>query len=127
MKNSYLPPNQGTPGQVFDSIILLILIYVVLLAPILLGLTAPGKVEAKKLDPAAITWETLDQNPTMAAQWQKLGYTPEKAAELINMKFDYTIKLLPFFVTAVILIGYIVMMLKMSEKEYREVISEKFD
>jgi len=127
MKDPYIPPNQGTPGQVFDSIILLVLIYVVLLAPILLGLTAPGKVEAKKLDPATVTWETLDQNPTMAAQWQKLGYTPEKAAELINMRFDYTIKLLPFGITAVILIGYIVMMLRMSEKEYREVISEKFD
>lgn len=127
MKNSYLPPTQGAVGQVFDSVILLILIYVVLLAPILLGLTAPGKVEVKKLDPEKVSWEALDQNPTMAAQWEKLGYTPAKAAELINMRFDYTIKFLPFFITAVILIGYIVMLLKMSEKEYREVISEKFD
>jgi len=127
MKNPYIPPNQGAAGQIFDSVILLILIYVVLLAPILLGLTAPGKVEVKKLDPATVSWEALDQNPTMAAQWEKLGYTPEKAAGLINMKFDYTIKLLPFIITAIVLIGYIVMLLRMSEKEYREVISEKFD
>lgn len=127
MKKPYIPPVQGAAGQVVDSLILLVLIYVVLLAPILMGLTAPGKVEAKKIDPKTVTWQELEQNPTMAAQWEKLGYTPEKATELINMKFDYTIKLLPFIVTAIVLIGYIVMVVRMSEKEYREVISEKFD
>lgn len=125
MRSPYLPPKQSALGQVVDSVILLVLIYVVLLTPILLGLTAAGKKEAKKLD--TITWETLEQNPTMAGQWEKLGYTPEKAAEIINQKFDYEIKLLPFLITAAVLIGYFVMVLKMSEKEYREVITEKFD
>lgn len=125
MKNIYSPPKQAAFGQVVDSVILLILIYVVLLSPLLLGLTAPGKSEAKKLE--QVTWETLEQNPTMAAQWEKLGYTPETAAEIINQKFDYTIKLIPFIITAIVIIGYFVMVLKMSEKEYREVIREKFD
>ncbi|MFO0754542.1 MAG: hypothetical protein U0411_14610 [Thermodesulfovibrionales bacterium] len=125
MKSPYVPPQQSTLGQIADSLILLVLIYVVLLTPILLGLTAAGKTEAKKLE--KITWETLEQNPTMAAQWEKLGYTPEKAAAIINQKFDYRIKLVPFLITSAVLIGYFVMVLKMSDKEYREVIAEKFD
>ncbi len=97
----------------------------VLLLPLIFGLTAAGKSEAKKLE--VVNWETLEQNPTMAAQWEKLGYTPETAAEIINQKFDYTIKPVPLIITAIVIIGYFVMMLKMSDKEYRDVIAEKFD
>ena len=61
------------------------------------------------------------------AQWIKLGYDPEKAATLINNRFDYTIDPMMLIITIVVVGGYFWFMLKVSDKEYREVIREKFD
>lgn len=124
MKQRYNPPNQSALGQVFDALFLLGLIYVVLLLPILFGFTA-GKID--KTIPENVTWEALGQNSTMQEQWEKLGYTPDKAADIIQARFDYTIKPIPLILTAAVIIGYFVIMLVMSDKEYREVIEEKFD
>ena len=122
MKKTYEPPAQAAAGQIFDSVFLLI--YVVLLTPILLGLTAGNTVSHM---PEVVNWETLDQNPTMVAQWEKLGFTAEEAAPMITERFDYTVKPVPLIITAIVVIGYFVMLLVMSDKEYREVIAEKFD
>ncbi|MDH4456062.1 MAG: hypothetical protein QE262_00755, partial [Candidatus Methylopumilus sp.] len=72
------------------------------------------------------TWESLQLSPVVQEQWEKLGYDAEKAAALINTRFDYTIDPTWLAITAVVLIGYFVFMLKVSDKEYREVIAEKF-
>ena len=120
----YIPPKQSGKGQLFDAIFIMVLIYVVLLSPIVLGLTAVNTVT--KL-PETISWETLNQNEQMVASWEKLGIPLEKAAELICTRFDYSINPVALIITAIVIIGYYVMLLKMSDKEYRDVIHEKFE
>lgn len=119
----YRPPEQGKAGQVFDSVFLLLLVYVVLFAPLVFGLTGGGTITKTVEEP---TWEALQQNSQMAAQWEKLGYTPESAAELITTRFDYSIDPWALLLTAVVILGYFVFMIRLSEKEYREVIDERF-
>ena len=127
MKKNYTPPNQGLFGQVFDSILILVLVYASLMLPLLM------KEEAKVAEPAAAaevvvnTWESLGQNEVMQAQWVKLGFDPDKAAVIINNRFDYTINPMMLIITILVVVGYFVVVLKVSDKEYREVIAEKFD
>lgn len=123
-KKRYQPPTQGAGGQIFDSIFLLVLVYVALLLPLVFGIAAPGTVPIKQT--GTPTWESLHQNPTMAQQWQKLGYTPEKAAPIINQRFNYTIDPVGLIITIVVIVGYFFFVLKWSKKEYLEVIAEKF-
>lgn len=124
MSKKYEPPIQSGIGQIFDSIFLLALVYIALFIPLVLGLTGAGGTDNV---PETINWETLDQNPVMQGQWEKLGYTPETAAELITHRFDYTIDPLMLVITGVVILGYFIFMVKASDKEYREVIREKFD
>ena len=127
MKQHYTPPNQGLLGQIFDSILILVLVYASLMLPLLM------KVEAKAEEPAVAaevvvnTWESLGQNEIMQAQWVKLGHTPDSAATIINNRFDYTIDPMMLIITILVVVGYFVVVLKVSDKEYREVIAEKFD
>ena len=127
MKKNYTPPNQGLFGQVFDSILILVLVYASLMLPLLM------KEEAKVAEPAAAaevvvnTWESLGQNEVMQAQWVKLGFDPDKAAVIINNRFDYTIDPMMLIITIIVVVGYFVVVLKVSDKEYRQVIAEKFD
>jgi len=72
------------------------------------------------------SWETLNVNSTEQQQWEKLGFDAGSAAEIINDRFDYNIEPMSLIVTALILIGYFFFMIKVSEKEYRGVIAEKF-
>lgn len=120
---AYRPPEQGKAGQIFDSIFLLVLVYAVLFAPLVLGLTGGGTITKTVDEP---TWEALGQNPTMAAQWEKLGFTPETATEMITTRFDYTINPWALLITAVVILGYFVFLVRFSDKEYREVIAERF-
>lgn len=123
-KQPYVPPVQGKGGQIFDSIFILVLVYAALLTPLLLGLGgASGGGEAQK---AAPTWESLHQNPTMAQQWEKLGYTPKTAEPIINQQFDYSINPVTLIITILVIGGYFFFMLKASRKEYLDVIEEKF-
>lgn len=122
-KKPYTPPKQGTGGQIFDSVFLLGLVYATLFAPLVLGLTGGGTTTKTVENP---TWEALGQNAVMAGQWEKLGFTPESAAEMITTRFDYTINPLALLITAIVVIGYFVFLVKYSDKEYREVIDERF-
>ncbi len=63
----------------------------------------------------------------MQQQWEKLGYSKEQAADIITQPFKYDIDVVGVGITAIVVIGYFVFMLVMSEKEFREVIAEKFD
>ena len=74
-----------------------------------------------------LTWEALGQNPTMAQQWEKLGYTPETAADIITMPFDYSFDWIGIIGMIVLIGGYYIFLLKHPEKEYRQDIQEKFD
>ena len=127
MSKHYTPPNQGMFGQIFDSILILVLVYASLMLPLLM------KAETKAGEPVAAaavvvnTWQSLGQNEVMQAQWVKLGYDPDKAATIINNHFDYTIDPMMLIITILVVVGYFVIMLKVSDKQYREVIAEKFD
>ena len=138
-KQVYQPPKQSVPGQWVDVIVLLGLIFAALFLPVWLKIAVPSRVE--KL-PAGVSyvaaedgtktwtglsWEALGQNPTMAQQWEKLGYTPESAADIITMPFDYSFDWLGILGMIVLIGGYYIFLLKHSEKEYRQVIQEKFD
>jgi hypothetical protein len=120
----YQPPEQSTAGQVFDSVFLLIIIYCVLLLPIVLGFTAG--VTTTEI-PEVVTWEILEQNEVMQAKWAKIDLGPKEAAEYILTKFDYTINPISLIFTIIVIVGYFVIVLRYSDKEYKDVISEKFD
>lgn len=124
MKPLYEPPKQSGAGQFFDSAFLLVLVYVALFTPLILGLTGAGSTNVM---PETVSWETLEQNEVMQGQWEKLGYTPDTAAEIITTKFDYSIDPLMLLLTAAVIIGYFVFLVRVSDKEYRDVIAEKFD
>ena len=124
MKPRYEPPKQSGAGQFFDSAFLLVLVYVALFTPLILGLTGAGSTNVM---PDTVSWETLEQNEVMQGQWENLGYTPDTAAEIITTKFDYSIDPLMLLLTAAVIIGYFVFLVRVSDKEYRDVIAEKFD
>jgi hypothetical protein len=126
MAERYEPPKQRWFGQIFDSLFILALVYISLLLPLLFKAEATAEAASANKEVVKSTWESLQLNPVVQQQWEKLGYDADKAAALINTRFDYTIDPLWLAITAVLLIGYFVFMLKISEKEYREVIAEKF-
>ncbi len=139
MVAKYVPPVQSRAGQIVDTAVLLALVFIALFLPLWLEIAVPSRVE-KLPDGVSyvaaedgtrtwtgLSWEVLGQNPTMQEQWQKLGYTVESAADIITMPFDYTIDYLGVGLTVVVILGYFIFMLVMSEKEYRQVIAEKFD
>lgn len=125
MSQKYAPPKQGWFGQIFDSLFILALVYLSLLLPLLFKAKAAETAAAKVV--AAPTWASLNLSPIVQQQWEKLGYNAEKAAGLINTKFDYSIDPMWLGITAVVIIGYFFLMIKVSTKQYREVIAEKFD
>jgi hypothetical protein len=128
MKKNYIPPKQGMFGQIFDTILVLVLVYASLMVPLLFKAEAKADAAAAAAATAVkVTWESLGQNAVEQTQWIKLGYDPDKAATLINSRFDYTIDPMMLIITILVVAGYFIFMLKVSDKEYREVIKEKFD
>jgi cytochrome oxidase assembly protein ShyY1 len=119
----YNPPEQDKTLQVVDVIFILVAIFAALWLPLKLGLAGAAKAIDKIENP---TWELLGQNATMASIWEKLGYTPETAHDIIQNRFHYNIDWISLIIMAVILIGYFVFLFRASDKEYREVIAEKF-
>ncbi|HXJ00388.1 MAG TPA: hypothetical protein VNH44_04150 [Micropepsaceae bacterium] len=136
----YTPPKQSIAGQLFDVGFLLALVFGALFLPIWLGIAVPSRVEklpegvsyTKSADGmtktwTGLTWEKLGQNPTMQAQWTKLGYTKETAADIITQPFDYTIDVAGVVLTGGVILAYFLFLMIMSNKEYKQVIAEKFD
>lgn len=125
MANSdYQPPKQSVLGQLFDSIFLLLLVFGALFAPLYLGLAGGGKTELAVADKT--TWAGLGQSAAQQAQWEKLGLTPETAAGMITSRFDYSFDLTALAITALVVIGYFLLLFRFSEVEYRDVIEERF-
>ena len=120
----YVPPKQSKFSQLFDVVVLLALTFGALYTPLYLGLAGGSKTAPEIVDP---TWESLGQNATMVERWNLLGYAdPASAQDIITSRFDYSFSVVSLIVMVVVLVGYFAMMLRLSEKEYREVISEKF-
>lgn len=123
-KPHYEPPKQSAVGQLFDSLFLLILVLAALFTPLYLKLAGGGKIEMPVADKS--TWAGLGQNAAEAAQWEKLGFHPDTAAPLITSRFDYSFSPLELAITAVVVIGYFVLLFVFSKREYIEVIEERF-
>lgn len=120
----YIPPHQSKLGQVFDVLVVLALTVGALYIPLLLKMAGATKTPAPIENP---TWEALGQNPTMVERWQVLGYAdPASANELITARFDYSFDWLALAAMVALVVGYFVMVVRFSDKEYREVINEKF-
>ena len=122
----YEPPVQSGGGQFFDSLFILVLVYASLMLPLFLDFSGEDAA-AESAVAVTHTWESLGQNPTMQAQWEKLGMSVDEAAAIITDRFDYTIDPLWLIITAGVLIGYFIMMFRLSDKEYKDVIDERFD
>lgn len=124
MSKLYEPPVQSGGGQFFDSLVVLVLVYASLMAPLLFK-GAPAAAEASA-DKPAVTWESLNQTPAMVEQWDKLGVKIDAAAPMITNRFDYTIEPVSLIITIAVIVGYFIFVLRTSEREYREVIRERF-
>jgi cbb3-type cytochrome oxidase subunit 3 len=119
----YNPPEQPRSMQFADIIFLIAAIFIALWLPLKLGLAGAAKAIDKIENP---TWDALGQNATMVSVWEKLGYTPETAHDIIQNRFHYNIDWLALVFMAAVLIGYFVFLFRASDREYREVIAEKF-
>lgn len=120
----YQPPKQGKASQLFDVIVLVVLTVGSLFVPLWLNMAGAAKSVAEPV--ANPTWETLGQNAAQAAKYEALGYTPESAHDLILARFDYSFSIGALLTMIVVIVLYYFLILRFSEVEYREVISEKF-
>lgn len=120
----YNPPKQGKASQLVDVVVLVVLTVGALFAPLWLNLAGAAKsVETPIENP---TWESLGQNAAQAAKYEALGYDPASAHDLILARFDYSFSVTALLAMVVVIILYYALILRFSEAEYREVISEKF-
>lgn len=135
---AYQPRKQSGVGQVIDSMLILVVLFICLLVPFRwdsivasFAPPPPGDAAAAAAEAAKEpepSWESLKQTPAQAQQWEKLGKKPADAKPLIDAKFDFDADLrswkLPL--TIVVIIGYFVFLLRVSNREYRQVIDEHF-
>jgi hypothetical protein len=119
----YTPPEQSKLLQFVDIIFILIAIFGALWLPLELKLAGAAKEVDKIENP---TWESLQQTPAQVAQWEKLGYDVEKAHDIIQNHFHYSIDWLALGVMTLVVLGYFIFLFRASDKEYQQVIAEKF-
>ena len=121
----YNPPEQSKAMQWFDIAFVVAAIFFALWFPLYMGWAGISKVMEKIDNP---TWEALKQTPAQVEQWVKLGYADAAAAhDIIQNKWDYSINWVQLVMLTVALVGYFVFLFKASDKEYRDVIDEKFN
>lgn len=121
---AYQPPKQGLVAQIVDVFVLLVLTVGALYIPLYLGLAGAAKTPVPIDNP---TWEALGQNATEQQQWAALGITdPAAASDIITARFDYSFSWTALIVMTVLVVGYFVLVVRLSDREYREVIAERF-
>lgn len=138
-KEKYLPPKQSVAGQIIDAALVLIAVFLALWVPLALnlagastrtilpaGVTQQTAADGTVTFPGA-TWENLGQNAVMQKQWEALGYDVNSAAALITQWFDYSFSWSMLVLTTIAVVAYFGFLLVYSDKEYKEVIAEKFD
>ncbi|HWU01006.1 MAG TPA: hypothetical protein VN229_25430 [Terriglobales bacterium] len=138
-RQKYQPPQQSVIGQIIDAALVLIAVFLALWVPLYFnlagaatrtilpaGVTQQTAADGTVTFPGA-TWENLGQNAVMQKQWEALGYDVNSAAALITQWFDYSFSWPMLILTAIAVIGYFVFLLIYSDKEYKQVIAEKFD
>jgi hypothetical protein len=156
MAQAYQPPKQSRLGQLIDAAVILVLVFLALFIPLEMELAGaekgdwlPGNYTVEQgADGATVlkndgglvktiaadgtvtfenlSWEALEQNDVMQAQWGKLGYDLQTAAEAITKRYDYSFSWVWLIVTLAAIGGYFLFLVRQSDKEYRQVIAEKF-
>lgn len=122
---AYQPPRQSFVAQVVDVVVLLVMTVGALYIPLYLGLAGAAKIPNPIENP---TWEALGQNAVEQQQWITLGVAdPAAANEIITARFDYSFSWSALIVMAILVIGYFVLVVRLSDREYREVIEERFN
>ena len=138
-REKYQPPKQSVIGQIIDAALVLIAVFLALWVPLALnlagastrtilpaGVTQQTAADGTVTFPGA-TWENLGQNAVMQKQWEALGYDVNSAAALITQWFDYSFSWAMAILTTIAVIAYFGFLLIYSDKEYKQVIAEKFD
>ena len=121
----YIPPEQSKVMQWFDIAFVVAAIFLALWLPLKAGWAGVSRSIVKIDNP---TWELLGQTPVQVEQWVKLGFADAAAAhDIIQNKFDYTIDWMQLIIMTAVLVGYFVFLFKASDREYRDVIDEKFN
>lgn len=121
---AYQPPRQSFFSQIVDVIVLVVLTVGSLYVPLYMGLAGAAKTPHPIDNP---TWEGLNQNAAEQAQWAALGITdPAAANDMVTARFDYSFSWAALIVMIVVVVGYFVLVVRLSDKEYREVIAERF-
>jgi len=121
----YTPPEQSRAMQWVDIIFVVAAIFLALWFPLYMEWAGISKAMQTIANP---TWEALGQTPAQVEQWVKLGFADAAAAhDIIQNKWDYSINWLQLGLLTVALVGYFVFLFRASDKEYREVIDEKFN
>ena len=120
----YVPPKQGKASQLFDVVVLVVMTVGALFVPLWMGMAGAAKTVAEPV--ANATGEALGQNAAQAAKYEALGYTPESAHDLILARFDYSFSVTALLTMVAVILLYYFLILRFSETEYREVISERF-
>jgi hypothetical protein len=120
----YEPPQQSKASQLIDVIVLVVLTVGALFVPIWLKMAGAAKSVTTPVENP--TWETLGQTAAQSAKYEALGYTPATAHDLILSRFDYSFSIPALLTMVAVIVLYYVLILRFSEVEYREVISEKF-
>jgi hypothetical protein len=121
---TYRPPKQSKLSQLFDVIVLLAMTFGALYIPLFLGLAGGSKSVPEG---APTTWEGMGQNAAQVAQYNALGFTdPAAVSNIINARYDYSFSWGALAVMILVIVAYYALMLRFSEQEYRDVISEKF-
>jgi flagellar basal body-associated protein FliL len=129
----YQPPKQGKASQLIDVIVLVVLTVGALFVPLWLGMAGAAKVSLETLP---TTWDQIQLNDAQIAKYQALGFTepaqvlnPDTGytvANLITDRFDYSFSVTALLTMIAVILLYYFLILRFSEVEYREVISEKF-
>lgn len=121
----YTPPEQGRFMQWVDIVFVVAAIFLALWLPLQAGWAGVSRAIEKIENP---TWEALGQTPAQVEQWVKLGFADAAAAhDIIQNKFDYTIDWLQLVILTIVIAGYFIFLFRASDKEYRDVIDEKFN
>jgi len=119
----YTPPEQSRLLQFVDIVFILIAIFGALWLPLELKLAGAAKEIDKIENPI---WQSLQQTSAQVEQWQKLGYDVAKAHDVIQNHFHYTIDWRALAIMTIVVLGYFIFLFRASDKEYKQVIAEKF-
>ena len=129
----YEPPRQSLRGQLVDAVFILVLLFATLfVSTYVLSLQADGTVGGDGAQPRPVS--ELPISSAEKQQFQKMIDAGMVDLQAVNDSVaankastdKYAFSVLSLVVTAAIIIAYMAFVYRLSFKEYREVIEEKF-